>query len=103
MHSTFLSVRVLINPSGFLVIERRNEPRSRKGFLPTKYGTYYLGYTDRNLTDGEEEIDVVGAHVVLGEVHDGALQRHLAVMVGGNLKHARIDGDTILKINININ
>ncbi len=54
------------------------------------------GNTDRDLTDGEEEIDVVGAHVVLGEVHDGALQRHLAVMVGGNLKYARIDADTIL-------
>jgi hypothetical protein len=57
-----------------------------------------MDYNDRNLTNGEEEIDVVRAHVVLGEVHDGALQRHLAVMVGGNLKYKRVDGDTILKI-----
>ena len=42
------------------------------------------------LTDGEEQVDVVGAHVVLGQVDDGALEGHLAVVVGGHLENSNI-------------
>ena len=49
-----------------------------------------IGIYHTMLTDGEEQVDVVGAHVVLGQVDDGALEGHLAVVVGGHLENSNI-------------
>ena len=45
------------------------------------------GEPGAELSDGLQEVDVVGADVVLGEADDGAHEGHFSVVVGRHLAH----------------